>query len=173
MAQAPKTEDSAEKTEEAVVKKKSPLMLIIIAVLVLAGGGGAAYYFMADDSSSPKSEESKKASEKEKTPEVFIPLESFTVNLLPDNDGQQQFLQVSMSLQVPTEHDVEKLKSRMPEVRNRVLFVLSSKKPSDITSSEGKAQLIEEIMKQVNTPFYGSEKEQNVSSVYFTSFIIQ
>jgi flagellar FliL protein len=173
MAQAPKTEEPAQNAEEVVAKKKSPLMLIIIAVLVLAIGGGAAYYFMADDSNSSKAEEEKKEKEKEKKPEVFLPLESFTVNLLPEGDGQQQYLQVSLSLQVPTEEDVEKLKQRMPEVRNRVLFVLSSKKPSEISSAEGKAQLIEEVIKQVNTPFYGSEKPQNVSSVYFTSFIIQ
>ncbi len=61
----------------------------------------------------------------------------------------------------------------MPKVRNRLLMLLSSKKPSEISTIEGKQQLAAEIIAQVNLPFNDKGPEQDVSDVMFTSFIIQ
>jgi flagellar FliL protein len=61
----------------------------------------------------------------------------------------------------------------MPELRNRILFILTNKKASEITSVDGKNALIAEITEQVQKPFSGSEAEQKITGVYFTSFIIQ
>jgi flagellar FliL protein len=65
------------------------------------------------------------------------------------------------------------LKARMPEVRSRILLVLTSKKASEITTVEGKNALITEITEQIQKPFSGSETEQKITGVYLTSFIIQ
>jgi flagellar FliL protein len=159
-------------SEDQPVKPKSKKMLFIIigVVLVLALGGGAAYYFLVVKAGDKSSESSKP-----KVPEiqVFVPLEIFTVNLRPEASEPQQYLQTMINLQVSSEETAAALKGRMPELRNRILFILSNKKASEITSVDGKNALIAEITEQVQKPFSGSEAEQKITGVYFTSFIIQ
>ena len=65
------------------------------------------------------------------------------------------------------------LKSHMPELRSRILFILTNKKASEITSVEGKNTLITEITEELQKPFSGSQSEQKITGVYLTSFIIQ
>jgi len=131
---------------QAAPKKKSKLTLIlaIVAVLVVAAAG-AAWYFLgragADDEEEPR------ASSK---PAVFLPVDQFTVNLQPE-DGSQ-FLQVAMTLKVVDQETADTIKSLLPEVRSRVLLLLSSKKASQLTSPEGKTKLAEEIIGEVEAP---------------------
>jgi flagellar FliL protein len=156
---------------EQPVKPKSKKMLFIIlgVVLVLAIGGGAAYYFLVMKADSHAAES------KPKTPElqVFVPLEAFTVNLRPEGAEPQQYLQTTLNLQVPSEEMSANLKAHMPELRSRILFILTNKKAAEITSVEGKNTLITEITEQIQKPFSGSESEQKITGVYLTSFIIQ
>ena len=156
---------------EQPVKPKSKKMLFIIlgVVLVLAIGGGAAYYFLVMKADSHAAES------KPKTPElqVFVPLEAFTVNLRPEGTEPQQYLQTTLNLQVPSEEMSANLKAHMPELRSRILFILTNKKAAEITSVEGKNTLITEITEELQKPFSGSESEQKITGVYLTSFIIQ
>ena len=157
---------------EQPVKPKSKTMLFIIlgVVLALAIGGGAAYYFLVMKADSKSAESSKP-----KVPElqIFVPLEVFTVNLRPESTEPQQYLQTTLNLQVPSEEMSASLKARMPELRSRILLILTNKKASEITSVEGKNALMTEIIEQLQKPFSGSETEQKITGVYFTSFIIQ
>lgn len=165
MAQAP-----APAAEAVVPASKSKKMLIIgIVVAVLAIGGGVAAYLMLQHkpAAGAKHEEAK---EEAKAP-VFVPLETFTVNLQADPD--EQYLQVDMTLQVSEEKDTEIIKLHMPELRNRILLLLSSKKSSEVASMEGKQMLSDEIIKQVKLPFAGSKNTQKLTGVFFTSFVIQ
>lgn len=165
MAQAP-----APAAEAVVPASKSKKNLIIgIVVAVLAIGGGVAAYLMLQHkpAAGAKHEEAK---EEVKAP-VFVPLETFTVNLQADPD--EQYLQVEMTLQVPEEKDTEIIKLHMPELRNRILLLLSSKKSSEVASVEGKQRLSDEIIKQVKLPFAGSKNTQKLTGVFFTSFVIQ
>ena len=163
MAQAPQA-------QEAVPEKKSSKKLIIIfaaAVLLLGGGGAAAWFFMKKPADGTHKEVKKEALK----PPVFVTLDTFTVNLQPDPD--QQFLQVDMSLKVADDKQSELIKLHMPEVRNRLLMLLSSKKASEVTTIEGKKVLSEEIVAQVKQPFSPGEKPVDVSGVFFTSFVVQ
>jgi flagellar FliL protein len=65
------------------------------------------------------------------------------------------------------------LKAHIPELRNRILFILTNKKAAEIASVEGKNALITEITEELQKPFSGREKDQKLTGVYFTSFIIQ
>ena len=98
-------------------------------------------------------------------------MEPFTVNLQSENGDQ--FLQVTLTLQVPDAVQEELLKSFMPQIRSRLLFLLSSKKAAEISSVEGKKKLSEEIITTVNQPFTPKGQPQTVSDVFFTSFVIQ
>jgi flagellar FliL protein len=135
--------------------KKSKLPLIIALVVVLLAGGAGAWFFMmrvpADD------DEHTQVSAK---PPIFLPLDQFTVNLQPE-DGQQ-FLQVAMTLKVVDQQIADHIKTMMPEVRSRVLLLLSSKKPSQIGSLDGKTTLADEIIHEIEQtmPFEKKKKKK-------------
>jgi flagellar FliL protein len=177
MATAPKAVPKAvpaEAAPEAVAPKKSkkPLLLILIILIVLlAGGGGAAWYFMGQQSQGEGDAHKAKAKEPAKPP-VFMVIEPFTVNLQPDGAGDQ-YLQVAFSLQLADEKEVETIKMFMPQVRSRLLLLLSGKKASEISTPEGKKKLAEEIIATVKQPFAPAAPAQHVSNVFFTSFVIQ
>jgi flagellar protein FliL len=61
----------------------------------------------------------------------------------------------------------------MPEVRNRVLLLLSSKAASQIAVIDGKKKLASELLTEIKQPFSESRPELAIQSVLFTSFVIQ
>jgi flagellar FliL protein len=158
--------------EDAPKKKGKMMLLIIIAVVLLLLGGGAAYYFLV--MSKPADEHAEEEVVKEK-PEVvvFLPLEPFTVNLVTADDRDAQFLQVAINLKLSEDADGQMIKKHMPEVRNRILMVLTSKSPADINSEKGKRALLDEISAELRKPLTKKESVEHLTAVLFTSFIIQ
>ncbi|MCC7081946.1 MAG: flagellar basal body-associated protein FliL [Burkholderiales bacterium] len=124
-------------------KKKSNLLLIgALVVVLLAAGGAGAWWFVSQSHS--EDEEAETVAPK---PSIFLPLDQFTVNLQPEEG--QQFLQTALTLKVSEQDIADAIKAQMPEVRSRLLFLLSSKKPSQLSTLEGKNKLIEEITLEV------------------------
>ena len=159
----------------AGASKKKLIIIILASVLVAGGvGGGAAWYFLhgkgdQEESSSPSKK--KKHSAAKAGPPVFVPIDSFTVNLQPENG--EQYLQIAFTLQVANAEEMDSIKLNMPKVRSRLLLLLSGKKASELNTVEGKQQLAAEIINQVNQPFEDKGPEQDVTDVLFTAFIIQ
>ncbi len=71
-------------------------------------------------------------------------LDSFTVNLA--EEGGDHYLQIGVVYQVEDSKVVDNMKLYMPVVRDRILRLLSAKRPSDIASPEGKCKLIDELI---------------------------
>ncbi|MBK8523042.1 MAG: flagellar basal body-associated protein FliL [Betaproteobacteria bacterium] len=180
-----KEEKAAEGAAEAAPKKSKKMLIIIIAaVLLLVVVGGGAAFFLMKKSSDPAEEgevaaekESAKKKGKESVP-VYIPMEAFTVNLVPETGDQ--YLQVTINVEAEDAAVGEKLKIHMPKLRNKIMLILSSKKPSELAPREGKEQLAEEIKESINTIIGPSEPakgkktgEDPIKEVLFTSFIIQ
>lgn len=121
--------------DQAPPKKRGKLILISALLLVLAGGGAGTWYFLrpADPNAKPA-----------ERPAVFLPIESFTVNLVSP-ESQPQYLQAGITLKLYEQGQGELIKDRMPEVRDRILMVLSSKKVADLLPVTGKQKLAIEI----------------------------
>ena len=156
-----------EEAPPVVKKSKKKLIIMLLAVLLLAGGGGAAWYFMGHKA--PAGEQHAKPEPAK--PPVFLVMEPFTVNL--QSEGGEQFLQAAFTLQVATAEQVDSLKLYMPQVRSRILLLLSSKKATEINTAEGKKKLNAEIIAIVKQPFSAGAKPQEISDVFITSFVIQ
>jgi len=140
MATPDKTPQDPKADQAEPPKKKRGKLWLILGMLVIFGGsgGGAAWYFMqSPDPNAPKVVEKPK-------PAIFMPLESFTVNLLPD-DGQPQYIQAGLTLKLDDSEAADLIKERMPQVRDRVLMVLSSKRSADLLPTKGKQKLAAEI----------------------------
>ncbi len=202
MAKAAATPDEA--GADAPKKKGNKMLVIIIALLVVVILGGAAAFFMmggnhadegedgeevvAEDDHDAAAKEAKKAKLKKKKdaeakglPPVFVELDPFTVNLQPET-AVDQYLQVKATLRVDEQPAADNLKAYMPEIRHRVLMLLSGKKASELGSAEGREQLAEDIKHAVNAIVGEVPRNRKgepeepigpVESVLFTSFIVQ
>lgn len=182
MAKEEKAADEAAETPPKKSKKKLIIILVLVLVLLLVVGGGAALFLMKKNSHAEGDEVAAELEAKKKKAEahpVYIPMDTFTVNLVPETGDQ--YLQVTLSLEAEDAAVGEKLKMHMPKLRNRIMLILSSKKPSELTPREGKEQLAEEIKTSINGIIGGepeSDKDKKgsatpIKEVLFTSFIIQ
>lgn len=173
MATAPKANPKVVPIDEAKAdaapapKKSRKKLMMIAGVLLLAIGGGSTWYFMGNDHAEPGAP----AKAEPPKPPVFIAMEPFTVNLQPEVG--EQYLQVAFTLQVADQVQVDNIKLYMPLVRSRILMLLSTKKASELSSAEGKKKLQDEIIAQIKQPFAPQSPPQQVSGVFFTSFVIQ
>ena len=153
--------------------KKKMIVMVLAGVLLAGAGAGGAWFFAQGSAEAAEEKPSKKDKKKKKDEEAkpeFVALEPFTVNLQPDGE---RYLQVQFTLQVGSLEEAEHIKTNMARVRSRVLMLLSAKQASELTSTEGKKKLSEELIAAVNEPFEEKGDEQEVSDVLFTSFIIQ
>jgi flagellar FliL protein len=168
MSKAPaKAAESMNAMPAGTSKKK--LIIIVAASLLILGIAGAGAVLLLTKKNSPTKEKEHKV-EQTKAP-VFVPLDAFVVNL--QSDSGDKYLQVSMTLQAQDDETAELIKKNMPQVRSRLLLLLSSKDAAEILTSEGKEKLIEEIVTQAKQPFVAKGEEQRVNGVFFTSFIVQ
>ncbi|MBA3023904.1 MAG: flagellar basal body-associated FliL family protein [Gammaproteobacteria bacterium] len=128
--------------------KSNKLLIIVIGLLVLVMAGGAGWYFT--QSKAPAEEHAAEAHKPEPVLEPkFIPLgEKFTVNL--QREEGDQYLQAGITLKILDPELELKIKNAMPEIRSKLLFLLSSKKPSELVSSEGKTILVEQVIAEVD-----------------------
>lgn len=168
--------------EAEAPKKKGKLLIIIIAVLavVLIGGGAGAYLLLSKPASEKKAkadhgdeevaaDEGDEEEEEDGKPPVYEKLETFTVNLA----DQESYLQTEIQLMVADAKVQGKIKARMPEVRDSLIRLLSSKTAEELAQPEGKAKLAEEVGKAVNEVLGVKKKSKGVKKVLFAAFIIQ
>jgi len=168
MAKGPQKAKEAESEEDVPAKKKGgKLLIIIIAVVVLlGGGGGAAWFFLMNKPSGTEPAAPKVEAPK---PPIFMSLETFTVNL----QGGSSYLQLNIDLRVSDDKVIDAIKLHMPEIRNGILLLLSSKSVTDLSTVAGKQKLGEEIRAQVNKLIALHDPKHGVLGVFFTSFVIQ
>lgn len=189
----------AKSADAAPPKKKGKLFLIIgIVVLVLALGGAAAFLLMKKSHSTDAEDgeeaatETQKPAKKDKAeksgPPVFVKLDTFTVRL--QNEGADSYLQAVPELRVLDTHVAEDVKLYNPEIRHKVLLVISGKQPADVNNPGGVQKLANELRVTINdilNPSKGKKKKKEeaeeisdtaapddpVQAVLFTSFIVQ
>lgn len=173
---AKKPPEAGEADDPKPKKKGKQLLVLLLALLLLGGGGGGAWYLLNQKSKAPVAD-AKKKDEKPKPP-VFVALDTFTVNL--QSDPADQYLQTAISLKVADSGIDEAIKLHMPEIRNRILLLLSSKKGSELAGIEGKQLLANQIASEVNQVLNAAAGKAlspaapgPVLSVFFTQFIIQ
>ncbi|MFG0231630.1 flagellar basal body-associated protein FliL [Achromobacter sp. 413638] len=102
---------------------------------------------------------------------IFVPIEAFTVTL--QNADTERIMHVGLTLRVNDEQTRTRLEKYMPEVRSRILMVLSSQSPTAVQTSQGKTDMANAIKQAVNRPFSPLPDGQYVTDVLFTAFVVQ
>ena len=109
--------------------------------------------------------------EKKKTGEglqgFIYQMEPFIVNLA--DSGPRRYLKVRITMESNEPKVNGEYEKRLPQLRDKILMILSSKGYNEITDSEGKKKLREEIKGQANQIL----QHFKVKSIFFTEFIMQ
>jgi flagellar FliL protein len=169
----PEINDMEEEKEDQVEKKGLPIKIILPVVLVLILGGGG-FFFLR---SGPKAKTPEQTMELAALPEAeknevgdigpIYSLDTFIVNLI-DPYGKK-YLKVRMDLEMDQEKLKQEVDRRMPQFKDTILTLLSSKTFEDINTFEGKIQLRSEIMQMLNQFL----KTGSITNIYFIEFIVQ
>ncbi|SAL63093.1 flagellar basal body-associated protein FliL [Caballeronia humi] len=147
-------------------KLKRTLVIAIGAIVLLGAGAGGTYYAINKFGSHGP------AKPAPVPPPVFFPLESITVNLQSD-DGAMHYLRTGLTLKLRDEKSQPMLTERMPEIRSRVLMMLSAKRPDDLATLEGKRTLASDLRTAIEVTASTAEKPVRVDEVLFTEFVVQ
>ena len=150
---------------------KKLLWVMIILVLLSSAGAAAAIYLVLDQRNSSDSGEAQQQTV-ELTPPVFTRIEPFTVNLADDRYGSR-LLYTGITLRVGNEQSKTIIEEHMPQVRSRLLILLSGKQANELTSTEGKEELAQAIISLLNVPLTENQPPLDLREVLFTEFIVQ
>lgn len=146
-------------------KKKLPIKLIGMAaagVLVLIGAGTAGYkYFSAPAQHTMKKEAAK--------PAVFVDLPDVLVNLSNSGNDRTQYLKVKITLELPNQSLVDKIKPLMPRVMDTFQTYLRELRPTDLDGSAGLYRLKEALTRRVNAAVAPS----HITAVLFKEIVVQ
>jgi len=159
--------ETAQEGTEAPKKKGGKLKLIIIGagIVILMGGGFIGWKVMAKKEVKAEGEHVEQKVEEEHG--YMVDLSPFVVNLA-DSEALK-YLKITISLEVDSEKTAEEIKTRMPQIRDALLMLLTSKSSEDIKDISGKLKLQDEMAARINTFL----KDGKVKAVYFTEFVMQ
>jgi len=157
------------------------ILMGLVLVLVLGMGGGMFMIWSKLSAVSPKAVVPETGAEvtpdKAKPEEIgaVVSVDTFIVNLA--DPGGNRYLRVTMDLELagkPADKSGGKtagdeLAKRMPQIRDAILMILSTKRYADISTTEGKTALREEILNSAN----GLLASSQISRIYFKEFVIQ
>jgi len=83
----------------------------------------------------------------------FVPLQEFLVDLSPDKIGRVTYMRLSASVTVDAAKSsgaVKAIESKMPEIRERTVFLLRALSPEDFEGAEDMARVKKELLRRVN-----------------------
>lgn len=165
------------------------VLIIVVATLLLGIGAAFAIFKLTagkhggeeakTEANAPKGEshgetdskhaavETKPGAAKSASPGVMFDVEPFIVNLA---DMQEvRYLKMTVKLELDTQEGTAELTERIPQVRDTILVLLTSKDSASIRTTQGKFQLRDEITQRVNSLL----SKPAVHTVYFTEFVVQ
>jgi len=99
---------------------------------------------------------------------TIVTLDQFTVNLTTPGSTTPKYVRVNISLELTTADAQAEITQRMPQVRNAIIDLFNSKRPSDMVSEEGRQYIKDEIKSALN----GFMVTGKVKGVFFTNFAL-
>jgi flagellar FliL protein len=173
---APKDEQTREKksTEEKPSGKSRKKRLIIIggtSLLIVVAIAVSVFFYMrkgsGDGEDAEAGTEPKKEAASVKKSFAIYPLEPFIVNI---HDGSNlRYLKVKLEFEIVNSAAKEEIDPFQAPLRDAILVLLSSKNLEDISITDGKNKLRDEVMATVAKVVPAGK----ISRVYFTDFVVQ
>ena len=152
------------------MSKTLMIIMISIAVLFMATVGAGFYILWHKISQMPVDPAKVEEIAVEEEDNVIGPLytlDTMIVNLA--DHGGKRYLRVTMALELSESDAVATIENRLPQIRDAVLMILPTKKYDDVSTTEGKIALRNEVMEKIN----GLMTKGQVNNIYFTEFVVQ
>jgi len=150
---------------------KTVLIIIISVAVLFMGMVGAGFFILWNKISQVPVDPSKVAEmaveEEENVIGPLYPLDTMIVNL--SDDGGKRYLRVTMALELSDPESVDTIESRLPQIRDAVLMILPTKTYDDVSTTDGKIALRNQVMEKINTLM----TKGRVNNIYFTEFVVQ
>lgn len=154
------------------------LIIILAAVILMIGAMGGGFFLMWSKMNDTISQVQKGDSAQEEPAEVeeevpeetigpIYKMDTLIVNLA--DQGGKRYLRTTMELELSAPEVEQEIQLRMPQLRDQILMVLPSKKYEDISTTEGKIALRDELIIKMNSVL----KKGTVKTIYFTEFVVQ
>ncbi len=146
------------------------LYVLGAAAVLLGIAGGAAWYLgmlPLDRWAEAAAKEKSAAADPFATPGALSALDPFIANLA-DEDGKR-YLRATLQVEFFGAKVPAEFASRLPQIRDLLLTLFTSKTFAEIRTPQGKALLREEIINRMNRVL----RKDLVKAVYFTEFIVQ
>ncbi len=155
---------------DAIKKSQTLLWIILLLILVLGGYGGWALYKLLKGGANV-------IGTGKPVPElvvpVYMPLDTFTVNLVNPENDPERVLYIGLTLRLPDQITHAELSNNLPEVRSRLLRLFSRQEIGPLSTEEGKQQLANQIKTELGKPYFQGHSNPVISDVLFTAFILR
>lgn len=172
--------EELEEGQQESAKKKLPLkLIIIIAVVLIAGGGTGAFFMMGDKNADKAAVSDAEKTDAGESDESAVLAEAHYFSLDPpfivnfSGKSRARFLQVSIEGMTRDSTVKEDITKHIPQVRNNLVLLLSSKTYDELSSKEGKATLRKQVLKEIQKVLEAETGKEGIEDVYFTSFVMQ
>lgn len=102
---------------------------------------------------------------------IFAELDPFTVTLY--GETRNRILYTAITLRMGDEASRKQIQDYMPEVRDRILKVLSTQQLPVIQTAQGRQALADSVKAALSRPFVAQLAGPHVADVLFTAFVVQ
>jgi flagellar FliL protein len=181
MAEAESTPPPAPVPVAAGISLKMVIIIVAGTLVLGLGGAFALFKLMAgghggDDQKAETTAakaagqgetEAKHGAAKTGSPGAIYDVEPFIVNLA--DTPEVRYLKLTVKLELESQEASAELASRVPQLRDTILVLLTSKDAASIRTPQGKYQLRDEITQRVNSLL----PKPGVRAAYFTDFVVQ
>ena len=156
--------ESEQPQQEKPRKGKKKLLIIIAGViLAVAASGFITYTMLTKGKGGSEEGGEKKDAQLEKA--VLVAVDPFILNLTEPG----RFLKVTMQFELSDASYQQIITDKIPQIKDAIIILISSKSAELIASPEGKLQLKDELLLRTNQVI----GKDVIKNLYFTEFVMQ
>ena len=100
---------------------------------------------------------------------VLVGLNEIIVTLESNKPGKPRYLRIDINLEVKSAMIGEVVATRLPQLRDMVIMILSTKTAEDLSRPEGKKGLRDEIFRRLGEKL----PPESLRNIYFSDLVIQ
>ncbi len=160
-----KPEIESEEPQQVKPRKGKKQLLLVIAgiILALSASGFITYTLLTKGKGGGEEGSKKKEEHLEKA--VLVAVDPFVLNLAEHG----RFLKVNIQFELTDASYQQIVTEKIPQIKDAIIILISSKSTESIASPEGKLQLKDEIILRANQVI----GKNVIKNIYFTEFVMQ
>ena len=146
-----------------------------VALLIVGTFAGPAIKNMVSPSPAADEDAAEEAIEAEQAsgPPIYQSLHPPLVVNFVDSLGDSHFMQITLEVMARDQEVINAVREHTPAIRNALILYFGSTKYDDVVTREGKEQLLESALAEIQEVMRERIGEPGIEAAYFTSLIVQ